>query len=299
VTPNNTHYEVAKSFLEKGIHVVCEKPLCFTTEQAEDLKRICKEKNLLFCVTYTYTGYNMIKLAKELVEQGALGEIININAEYLQEWLIDDIGSQESATSKLSVWRKNPEVAGASNCVGDIGSHIEALVHYVTGLEVKKVAAVLDYYGQPLDLNANMLVEMSNGAHGVFCSSQVCAGHTNGLVIRIYGTDGAIKWVQEDANYLYYTKKGCPIQRYEHGTGYVTGTAAELNRVPSGHPEGIMIAFANIYHRFLGAVLKTVNGEPLVEKDLDFPDIDYGVRGVRFINATVESSKKGAAWENL
>lgn len=298
-TPNATHYEIAKCFLEHGFNVVCEKPLCFTVEQAEELRSLCKEKGLLFCVTYTYTGYNMVKLARDLVKQGEVGDIININAEYLQEWLIDDVGSTESSTAKMSVWRKNPKVSGISNCVGDIGTHIEAIVSYVTGLKVKKVAAVLDNYGQPLDLNANILVEMDNGCHGVFSSSQVCIGHANGLVMRIYGTKGAIEWVQEEPNYLYFTRKGCPVQRYDRGTGYVTGRAAELNRIPSGHPEGLMIAFANIYQAFISAVLKKINGQPLTEGDLDFTDIEYGVHGVKFLKAAVDSSNNNSVWTDL
>lgn len=299
VTPNATHYEVAKAFLEAGIHVSCEKPLCFTIEQAEELQALAKEKNLLFAVTYTYTGYAMVKLAKELVEKGEIGEIINVNAEYLQDWLIDEIGGGSQSTTKLSVWRTNPKKSGISNCVGDIGTHIEDTVSYITGMHPKRVAAVLDNYGMDLDLNANMLVEYENGAHGVYSCSQVCAGHLNGLVIRIFGTNGAIEWVQEDPNYLKVTKKGQPVQTYHRGTGYVTGRAAELNHIPSGHPEGLTYAFANIYHAFMGAVLKRANGQEIVPEDLDFPKVEDGVMGVRFIHAAVESSSHGAAWTEI
>ena len=299
VTPNATHYEVAKAFLEAGIHVSCEKPLCFTIEQAEELQALAKEKNLLFAVTYTYTGYAMVKQAKELVEKGEIGEIINVNAEYLQDWLIDKIGGGSQSTTKLSVWRTNPKKSGISNCVGDIGTHIEDTVSYITGMHPKRVVAVLDNYGMDLDLNANMLVEYENGAHGVYSCSQVCAGHLNGLVIRIFGTNGAIEWVQEDPNYLKVTKKGQPVQTYHRGTGYVTGRAAELNHIPSGHPEGLTYAFANIYHAFMGAVLKRANGQEIVPEDLDFPKVEDGVMGVRFIHAAVESSSHGAAWTEI
>ncbi len=298
-TPNNTHFDVAKCFLEHGINVACEKPLCFTVEQAKELERLTKENNLLFAVTYTYTGYNMVKLARDLVQAGEIGEVINVNAEYLQEWLIDSIGQTESATSKMSVWRSDPAKSGISNCVGDIGTHIESVVSYITGLHVNKVASVLDYFGQSLDLNANILVELSNGAHGVFSSSQVCAGHANGLVVRIFGTDGAIEWHQEDPNYLTLEKKGEPIRTYDRGCGYIGGRAAEINRIPSGHPEGLMVAFANIYQAFMNAVLKQKNGEELTASDLDFPDVTYGVRGVEFITATVASNKNGSAWTEL
>lgn len=298
-TPNASHYEVCKGFLEAGIHVVCEKPLCFTVEQAEELAGLAREKQLLFCVMYSYSGFNMVKQARELILDGAIGEVIDVNAEYLQEWLVDDIGSSEDVMAKLSVWRKDPAVAGASNCVGDIGSHIEHTVAYMTGLSVKRVAAKLDYFGQPLDLNANMLVELENGAHGVFCSSQVCCGHMNGLVVRVFGTEGAIEWRQEDPNYLFVTRKGQPMQVYNRGMGYITGRAAEINRIPSGHPEGLHIAFANVYKTYINALLRKINGLAAEPFDDDFPTVEDGLRGVKFIHACIESSGKDAAWVAL
>ena len=299
VTPNNTHYAIAKAFLENGIHVLCEKPLCFTVEEAEELKALAKAKDLFFAVNYSYSGNNMVKEARELVKQGVIGEVINVNAEYLQEYLVDDIGKSDHKMVKLSSWRKDPDVAGGSNCVGDIGSHIENTVAYITGLKLKKVAAVLDYFGQPLDLNANILVEFENGAHGVYSSSQVCVGHMNGLVVRIFGTEGAIEWVQENPNILSVTLKGQPTQIYNRGMGYVSARSVEMNRIPSGHPEGLYVAFANIYKCFISAVLKKANGEPLTEGDLDFPTVDDGIAGVKFIKACVESSKNNAGWVEI
>lgn len=299
VTPNSTHYEVAKAFLEAGIHVVCEKPLCFTVEEGEELERLATEKGLLFAVTYTYTGYGMVKLAKEMVEKGVIGRVVNVNAEYLQDWLIDEIGAGNQTTTKMSVWRTDPKKSGISNCVGDIGTHIEDTVAYITGMHPKKVASVLDYYGMDLDLNGNILVEYENGVHGVYSCSQVCAGHLNGLVIRIFGTDGAIEWVQEEPDCLKVTKKGEPTQIYCRGTGCVTGRAAELNHIPSGHPEGLTYAFANIYHSFMSAVLKTVNGEALNKDDYDYPSVSDGVKGVRFVKAVVDSHNAGSAWTEI
>ncbi len=298
-TPNNTHYEVSKAFLEKGIHVLCEKPLCFEVGQAEELKRIAAEKGLLFCVNYSYSGNVMVKEARNLIQSGKIGEVINVNAEYLQEYLVDDVVAGEDTMVKLSSWRKDPKVAGISNCVGDIGSHIEHTVSYMTGLELKRVAAKLDNFGQPLDLNANILVEYENGAHGVYCCSQVCVGHMNGLVVRIFGTQGAIEWVQENPNILYVTLKGQPTQIYNRGMGYVSESAGAFSRLPSGHPEGVYEAFANIYAAWIGAVLKKANGEALTEKDSDFPTIDDGICGVKFIHACVESEKQDAAWINV
>ena len=297
--PNRIHYAVAKVFLENGIHVFCEKPLCFEVAEAEELKKLAEEKGLLFGVNYSYSGNNMVKEARELILSGHIGEVIDVNAEYLQEWLIDDIGAGDQTMNKLSVWRKDPKVAGISNCVGDIGTHIENTVAYMTGLKVKRVAAKLDYFGQPLDLNANILVEFDNGAHGVFCSSQVCVGHMNGLVVRIFGTKGAIEWVQENPNILYVTLKGQPTQIYNRGMAYVSQRSAEMNRIPSGHPEGLFAAFANMYKVWCTAVLKKVNGEELTKYDYDFPSIDAGIEGVNFIHACVESNEKDAAWVNL
>lgn len=299
VTPNSTHYEICKAFLLAGINVLCEKPLCFTIEQAKELSALTKEKNLYFGVCYTYSGYPMVKLAKKLVEDGEIGNVINVNAEYLQDWLIDEIGGGDQSTTKLSVWRTDPEKSGISNCVGDIGTHIENTVAYITGLHPKKVSAVLDSYGMELDLNANMLVEYENGVHGVYSCSQVCAGHLNGLAVRIFGSKGAIEWVQEDPNYLRVTKKGQPVQIYHRGTGYVTGRAAELNHIPSGHPEGLVFAVANIYHSFMNAICNKLDGKENTKDDLDFPSVDDGVEGVCFVHASVKSSQNHAAWTEL
>ena len=298
-TPNNAHYEAARAFLENGIHVLCEKPLCFEVKEAEELKRIACEKGLLFCVNYSYSGNVLAKEARSLIRSGVIGEIINVNAEYLQEYLVDDVGAGDEAMVKLSSWRKDPAVAGISNCVGDIGSHIEHTVAYMTGLKLKRVAALTDTFGQPLDLNANILVEFENGAHGVYSCSQVCVGHMNGLTVRIFGTLGAIEWVQENPNVLYVTLKGQPTQIYNRGMGYISPEAAAFSRLPSGHPEGLFVAFANIYKAFVSAVLKTANGEPLAPEDLDFPDLDAGIAGVRFIHACVESGKNDAKWVNV
>ena len=298
-TPNNTHYAVCRAFLENGIHVLCEKPLCFEVSEAEELKRLAEERGLLFCVNYSYSGNVLAKEARNLIRSGVIGDVINVNAEYLQEYLVDDVGAGDEAMLKLSSWRKDPAVAGISNCVGDIGSHIEHTVAYMTGLKLKRVAALLDRFGQPLDLNANILVEFENGAHGVYSCSQVCVGHMNGLAVRIFGTLGAIEWVQENPNVLYVTKKGQPTQIYNRGMGYISEEAGAFSRIPSGHPEGLFVAFANIYRAFIGAVLKTENGEPLTEADLDFPDLDAGINGVKFIHACVESGNRDAAWVEI
>ena len=298
-TPNDSHYRIAKAFLEKGIHVYCEKPLTFTVEEAEELKAIAEAKGLLFGINYSHSGNVMVHEARELVRSGAIGELVNVNCEYFQEYLVDDIGNTDKEMLQLSSWRKDPVVSGGSNCVGDIGSHIEHTVSFITGLELKKVCALLDTYGQPLDLNANILVEFDNGCHGVYASSQVCVGHMNGLVIRLFGTKGAIEWVQETPNTLKYTPKGQPTQILNRGMGYISPAAQAMERLPFGHPEGLYEAFANMYRAFTGAVLKKVNGEELTAEDLDFPNVDDGIRGVRFIAACLKSSREGAVWTEL
>ena len=299
VTPNSTHYEISKAFLQAGIHVMCEKPLCFTTEQAEELCAIASEKKLLFGVMYTYSGYPMVKLAKKLIEEGEIGEIVNVNAEYLQDWLIDEIGGGDQSTTKLSVWCTDPAKSGISNCVGDIGTHIENTVAYMTGLHPRRVCAALDNYGMDLDLNANILVEYENGVHGIYSSSQVCAGHLNGLVVRIFGSNGAIEWVQENPNYLKVVKKGQPDQIYHRGTGYITGSAAELNHIPSGHPEGLVFAVANHYHGFMEAVCRMLEGNPEAAAQADYPKVEEGAEGVKFVHAAVKSSDYDSIWVDI
>ncbi|HBP38873.1 MAG TPA: oxidoreductase [Clostridiales bacterium] len=296
VTPNVSHYEIAREFLNQGFPVVCEKPLCSEVGQAEELARIVREKDLLFGVTYAYSGYPMVKYARQLITEGKIGEVININAEYPQEWLIDELSKTISKTAKFSGWRADPKVSGISNCVGDIGTHIEHTVSYMTGLRVKRVIARTDYFEHDLDLNANMLLEFSNGASGVFWSSQVAIGHMNSLRVRIYGTLGAIEWFQENPECLKYTPRGDAPQMHYRGAGYVRGRAAELSRIPSGHIEGHYEAFANFYKIFMGALLKKANYEPLTPDDLDFPNVIDGLEGVKFLHAVIESGKNDSIW---
>ncbi|MDR1953823.1 MAG: Gfo/Idh/MocA family oxidoreductase, partial [Clostridiales Family XIII bacterium] len=194
-TPNATHYEIAKEFLNAGIHVVCDKPLCFEVEQAEELVKLVEEKSLIFGVTYTYTGYTMVKVAKEMIAEGKIGDIVAVNAEYVQDWLLGELSPENKGADKnLSVWRTDPKVSGISNCVGDIGTHMENMVYYLTGLTIKRLVATTNTYGHALDLNANIIVEYDNGTNGGYWCSQVAAGKLNGLQVRIYGTEGSIEW---------------------------------------------------------------------------------------------------------
>lgn len=297
VTPNVTHYEIAKAFLENGIHVLCEKPLTFTVEQAEELKDLSEKKNLLFGVNYSYTGYVLAKVMREMVKEGKIGKVINVNVEYPQEWLLDDLHPVPGQELKLSVWRKDPAVAGISNCVGDIGSHIENFIYYVTGLKIRRLLAVTNHFGQPLDLNANILVEYDNGANGAYWCSQVAAGTLNGLAVRIYGDEGSLEWKQEDPDYVRYTPRGEAPRILTRGNSYLKEKAAAWSQMPTGHPEGLHVAFANIYKAFISAILASREGKNTDE--FDFPRVTDGINGVKFIHAVVESAKNDAKWINL
>ena len=298
-TPNNTHYEIAKCFLEQGINVVCEKPLCFTVAQAEELVALSKAKDLLFGVTYGYTGFTMVKVMREMIRAGKIGEVVAVNAEYPQEWLIDELGESDPGTAKLSGWRSDPKVAGISNCVGDIGTHIEYIVHYLTGLPIKRILATTNSFGKALDMNANMILEYGNGANGAYWCSQVACGNLNGLAVRIYGNLGSLEWAQHFPDYVRFTPKGRAPETLSRGTGYISEAAHLNNRLPSGHPEGLYVGFANIYRNYITSVIKKKSGEPLTENDLDFPTAQDGLNGVRFLHAVIESGQRDAAWVEI
>ena len=294
VTPNNTHYAVCKAFLEAGIHVVCEKPLCFTVEQAEELEALSREKGLLFGVTYTYTGYVMSKVMKEMIAEGKIGKVVSVNAEYAQDWLLGELATGNNTQTNIAVWRTDPAVSGAANCVGDIGTHIENYVHYVTGLKIKRLVATTNKYGKALDLNANIIVEYENGVNGAYWCSQVAAGHYNGLAVRVYGDKGALEWAQEDPEHLRYTPMDGATQVLARGTGCIKEKAAAQGRLPSGHPEGLVTAFANIYRNYVSALVAKKNGADA--EVYDYPRVEDGVNGVRFVKAVVESAANGSTW---
>ena len=294
VTPNNTHYAVCKAFLEAGINVVCEKPLCFTVEQAEELQKLSREKGLLFGVTYTYTGYVMSKVMKEMIAEGKIGKVVSVNAEYAQDWLLGELATGNNTQTNIAVWRTDPAVSGAANCVGDIGTHIENYVHYVTGLKIKRLIATTNKYGKALDLNANIIVEYENGVNGAYWCSQVAAGHYNGLAVRVYGDKGALEWAQEDPEHLRYTPVDGATQLLARGTGCIREKAAAQGRLPSGHPEGLVTAFANIYRNYVSALVAKKNGADA--EVYDYPRVEDGVNGVRFVKAVVESAANGSTW---
>ena len=297
VTPNSTHYPVAKAFLEAGINVVCEQPLCFTVEQAKDLKKTAEEKNLLFGVTHGYTGYTMSKVMKEMIAEGKIGKIVAVNAEYAQDWLIDELDPNNTSDLNMAVWRTDPNMSGAANCVGDIGTHIENYVSYLTGLKIKRLLATTNTYGKALDLNANIIVEYDNGANGAYWCSQVAAGHCNGLAVRIYGDKGSLEWVQENPEVVRFTPKNDAPRYINRGTAAVTEKAGAFGRIPSGHPEGLYVAFANLYKEYVNALIARKNGED--DSCFDYPTVDAGLEGVQFIEAVVKSAANNSAWVEI
>ena len=298
VTPNFLHYGVAKAFLEKGISVVCEKPLTVDLQQAMELKEIAASNDCLFAVTYTYTGHVMAKEAREVVQSGQIGDIRIVMAEYPQDWLVDTI---EKEGQRQAAWRTDPKQAGKSNCVGDIGSHTENMVSFITGLKIKKLVANMDIFGDGrlLDNNAQIIVKYDNGASGSYWCSQVAIGYDNALKVRVFGTKGTVEFDQESCNYLKVTLKGQPTQVYSRGCGYVSEAAAAYSRVPAGHPEGFYEAYANIYSSFADALVKKLSGEKVDEEKAGYPTIDMGIDSVRFVSKCVESMDKGSVWVEL
>ncbi len=294
VTPNFMHYAVAKAFLENGIHVACDKPLCFEIEEAEELKELAEKNGCLFCVTYTYTGHVMAKQARDMIQKGEIGEVRVVMTEYAQDWLIES----DEELGKQGEWRTDPKRSGRSNCLGDIGTHAENMVNYMTGLKLKRLCAKMDMKvaGRVLDDNSQVLLEYENGATGTLWASQVAIGNDNALRTRIFGTLGTIEFIQEDSNYLKVTKKGGSTMTYSRGTGAVGEAAGAFSRLPSGHPEGLFSAFANIYSAFADAIYDKADGIEKDEESYGYPTVEMGLDGVKFVNRCVESSQAGSVW---
>lgn len=291
VTPNATHYAVCKAFLEAGINVVCDKPLVFEIAEAESLKALAEAKDLLFCVTYSYTGHVTAKEARALVKKGVIGDIRVVMGEYPQGWLAG------TAEGKQAGWRVDPEFAGISNAMGDIGSHIENMAAFITGLRIKRLLAKLDVIvpGRVLDDNGVVLIEYENGASGMYWASQVAIGSDNALRLRVYGSRGSLEWDQEYPEDLFVMLEDGIRRRYRRGYGMLDHSAAKYGRIPTGHPEGYFCALGNIYANFASCLIKKANGT-LTPDDIEYPDANAGLDGVKFINKVVESSKKGNVW---
>lgn len=292
VTPNDSHFDIARAFIERGFHVVCDKPMTTTVEDAERLVGLVAEKDVVFALTHNYTGYPMVKEARQRVLAGELGTIRKVVVEYPQGWLstlLEETGQRQAA------WRTDPSRAGVSSCMGDIGSHAHNLAHYITGLEIESMCADLTAFvpGRELDDDGNVLVRYVGGARGVLYASQVSVGEENNLSIRVYGTKAGLEWHQEDPNDLHVKYPDRPSERLRRGNGYLSEIAAYYSRLPAGHPEAFIEAFANIYRaaaRTIAARLAGVAPDPF---DLDFPTVVDGAAGVHFIHKTVESSRAG------
>jgi predicted dehydrogenase len=298
VTPNSFHYPAAKLFLEQGVNIVCEKPLCFTVEEALDLQKTAKENGALFCVTYVYTGHVMAREARQLIRNGVIGAIRMVMGEYPQDWLLDTL---ETITEDNKPWRADPALSGRGAAVADLGTHIENWVNYTTGLKIDSLACNLDVFGEGgvLDNNVEALIKFKNGATGIYWTSQVAIGFDNALKIRIFGDKGTIEFVQEENNYLKVSLRGEPPRIYSRGSGYLTPEASGYVRVPTGHPEGLTEAFANIYKDFAAAVRDKKSGKTVNEDDYGYPTIEMAIGGVEFFNKCVDSNEAGSAWVKL
>ncbi len=298
VTPNHVHHPVAKAFAEAGIHVVSDKPLTTTAGLARDLVDVVKRTGVVFGVTYNYSGYPLVRQAREMVRQGELGAIRKVIVEYNQGWLA---GKLEATGQKQADWRTDPARSGAGGAIGDIGSHAEQLCATITGLEIESICADLTSFvpGRRVDDDANLLLRFrerdSERAKGVLIASQIEIGHENDLRIRVYGTKASVEWRQEEPNALVFKPDGQPERVYRRGNGYLSDAAKRVTRIPPGHPEAFFEAFANVYNGACAAIRAGAKGLD-APKAHDFPGVLDGARGVLFIEKTIESSKSEAKW---
>ena len=295
VVQNFLHFEVAKIFLEAGFNVICDKPVTLDLEQARELRTIIKKSKKVFALTHNYTGYPMVKLARQMIRKGELGKLIKVVCEYPQGYAITALTGEDKA---IANWRANPKIAGISNCMGDIGTHAENLVHYITGLEIDRLCADLSVNipGRTLDDDGNVLVRFKGGARGIIYASQVSNGDENDLAIRVYGTKKSLEWHQEEPNDLIVKDARSPRQVYRRGNDYVTGAAADNTRIPFGHPEGFIEAFANVYNAAAVAIRDECTGKFPRKSGYDYPDIRDGIIGMAFIETVVKSSKSKEKW---
>ena len=292
LTPNFLHFPMAKILLENDFHVICEKPLTTTYAEAKELLKIKESKDLVFAVTYTYTGYPMVRQMTKMVANGEIGKVHKVDSQYLQGWLNPVVHDVEK---RSSTWRLNPKVSGISCCVGDIGTHAFNMVELVAGSNVKKILSHLNnlYDDNPMDVDANILIQLENGANGTIRSSQIATGEENNLRISIYGDKGGLKWEQENPNYLYHLSDNEPMRVLKTAHPYNYDISNISTKIPPGHPEGIFDSMGNIYNGVAKAIKK--QKFDLVE----FPSIDEGVRGMDFIEKAVKSHQSGNIWMNL
>ena len=295
VTPNHLHVPVAKIFADKGINIICDKPLAMSSAEAIELKKIIESKKIIFALTHNYTGYPMVRHAKHLIQRGDLGTIRVIQAEYPQDWLTT---KAEDSGLKQAEWRTDPNRSGGGGCIGDIGTHAFNLIRFISGLEVDELSADIHTFvkGRLLDDNAQIMLRFKGDAKGAIWSSQVAVGNENSLQIRVYGEKAGIEWKQEDPNYLYYTRFGQPTQRITRGSESASKEANDSSRIPPGHPEGYLEGFANIYSDVSKELFSKINNQKYDNSKDCYPTIHDGIEGMRFIEKVLESNKNNSKW---
>jgi len=295
VTPNHLHVPIAKIFAEKGIHIICDKPLALSSEETIELKNIVENNKIIFALTHNYTGYPMVRHARSLIQKNDLGSIRVVQAEYPQDWLTT---KAEDSGLKQAEWRTDPKRSGDGGCIGDIGTHAFNLIRFITGLEVDELSADIHTFvkGRLLDDNAQIMLRFKGGAKGAIWSSQVAVGNENNLKIRVFGENGGLEWRQEDPNYLYYTKFGHPTHKITRGSGSASEEANEVTRIPPGHPEGYLEGFANIYSDVYKRLFAQTNKQNYDQSNDCYPTIYDGVEGMRFIETVLESNNNNSKW---
>ena len=300
VTPNHMHFLPALMALENGFHVLSDKPATFDLKEAKTLEKLVKQTKCLYGLTHNYTGYPLVKEARDMIAAGKLGKIRKVVVEYPQGWLATRL---EASGQKQADWRTDPKRSGAAGCIGDIGTHAENLAEYITGLKIKELAADITTFvrGRKLDDDGNVLLRFTNGAKGVLHSSQISVGEENNLNIRVYGETGGIEWHQNEPNTMLVKWLDQPMQVFRTANGYLGANAAAATRTPASHPEGYLEAFANIYVNFANHIRAKQERRKLAKDDpaLDYPKIQDGIRGMAFIEAVVKSSKNNARWTKL
>ena len=298
VTPNASHYAIAEAFLNAGFHVVCDKPMTHTLEQAQQLATLVEKTKLVFAVTHNYTGHPLVRHARHLFRNGQMGQVRKVIVEYLQDFLMVP---HEKLGQKQAAWRVDPSQAGMGGTLGDVGTHCVNLLEYVTGDPISELCADKSTFlpDRKLDEDVNALLRFRGGGKGALIISQVCTGEENGLTLRVYAEKGAIRWVQENPNYLELYRYGEPRQTLTRGQGYLSEEAKNCTRIPTGHPEGYLEAFATIYCEVVRAIRRHIGGRPMRTEEYGFPTVNDGLRGMQFVAKAVESCAKGSSWVKM
>jgi predicted dehydrogenase len=298
VTPNNSHFPISRAFLEKGFHVVCDKPQTYSVEESEELVRLVESSGLVFALTHNYTGNPVVREARRMFRSGEMGTVRKVLVEYLQDFLMYP---HEKEGMKQAVWRVDPAQSGLGGTLGDVGTHAMNLLEFITGDRVTELCADNSTFlpDRTLDEDSNILIRLAGGGKGVISVSQIATGEENALRIKVYASKGAVVWEQENPNFLSVYKYGEPRQTWTRGSAYSSPDSAGIVRVPTGHPEGYLEAFANIYRGVAQAIRAYIDGRPMKTEEYLFPTVYDGLRGMRFVRAAVESSANGSRWTKV